>query len=214
MKISLFEQVQVQSIFGFDLNIIVVLFSDEPDRFRWFRLRPGIVQSEYVRVRRRFIDFRRARFGNSLRDFRLYRFNFRDDWCWWWLGGRRRRTLFVSVALGQTFEVFNTSGFNGGTDEFVLALKSFGEDERVETRIDQIVIVRTLARQNRAADIDERQDQWCVESFIFRLDVVHHAVKFYVSVEAGDHNDYGKVTFAKWVKVALRIAGGSSPIEQ
>ena len=99
---------------------------------------------------------------------------------------------FVLVKEHPALEVFDAPGFDGGADELVLALEAFGEDERVEARVDEVLIRRTLARQNRSAHVDERQDQRRVESFVFRLDVVHDAVKLYIRVEASDHSDFRK----------------------
>jgi hypothetical protein len=70
----------------------------------------------------------------------------------------------------------------------MLALESFSEDLVAKTSGDQIFVWRTLAGQNGPARIDERKYHGRVETFVFSLHMVDHAIMFYVRVESGYHN--------------------------
>src|SRR5205085_4119875 len=99
--------------------------------------------------------------------------------------------LWHGLALLQALEVFDAPGVNSGADQFMLPLQPLGEHLRVVACCDQIVIRRALAGEDRAADIDERQNDGRGQSFIFGLNVINRPVMFDVCVESGNHGGIG-----------------------
>ena len=86
--------------------------------------------------------------------------------------------------LAQTFQVLDTSGAHSCANEFMLTLKTPGQDFFIETVNDQIIIGRPLARQDCSIHINEREDNGMFHSLIFGLDVVNNPVEFNIRVVA------------------------------
>ena len=71
----------------------------------------------------------------------------------------------------------------------MLTLQALGQDFLVVARRDEVVIGRALAREDRAADVDEREDERRVKPLVLGLHVVGDALELYVCVESGDHEN-------------------------
>jgi hypothetical protein len=109
-------------------------------------------------------------------------------------GLRRRGRLRARVATAHPLEVFDAPGGDGGADQLVLPLQTLGEERLIEARRDEIGVGRALAREDRAADVDEREDEGRLQPLVFRLDVVDRPVVLDVCVEACDHVNFVGVT--------------------
>jgi hypothetical protein len=78
---------------------------------------------------------------------------------------------------------------NGRANQFVLTLESGGQHGFVKAARHQIIVRRTLTRQDRASGINQRQNYRRVQAFIFGLHVIDDSVEFDVSVVTGNHFD-------------------------
>jgi hypothetical protein len=52
---------------------------------------------------------------------------------------------------------------------------------------DQIFIRRPLAGENGAADVNERENERCLEPLVFSLNMIDNALMLDVGVESGNH---------------------------
>ena len=69
----------------------------------------------------------------------------------------------------------------------MLPLESFGQDFITETLCNQIFVGCALAREDRAANVNERENYWCVKSFVFCLHMIDDTIMFDVGIESGNH---------------------------
>jgi hypothetical protein len=73
----------------------------------------------------------------------------------------------------------------------MLPLESFGQDFITETLCNQIFVGCTLAREDCATNINERENYWCVESLVFCLHMIDNTTMFDVGIESGNHLSKG-----------------------
>ena len=69
----------------------------------------------------------------------------------------------------------------------MLSGKSCGENIFVKSLLEKIVVGQPLAREYSPAIIDQGQYDGLRQTFVFGLDMVSHALEFYVCIVAGDH---------------------------
>ena len=69
----------------------------------------------------------------------------------------------------------------------MLSGKSCGQNIFVKSLLEKIVIGQPLAREDSPAIIDQGQYDGLRQTFVFGLDMVSHALEFYVCIVAGDH---------------------------
>jgi hypothetical protein len=72
-------------------------------------------------------------------------------------------------------------------NQLVLALQTVGQDLLIETGSNQIVVRRALAPQNCAANVNQRQNDRRLQTFVLGLDVIDNAVVLNVCVVSSDH---------------------------
>jgi hypothetical protein len=68
-----------------------------------------------------------------------------------------------------------------------LPLQTLSQNFFVEAFGDEVFVGRALARDDRAADVDEREDEGRVEPLVLGLDVISDALVGDVGVESCDH---------------------------
>lgn len=73
-----------------------------------------------------------------------------------------------------------------GADQFMLARQSSGQNTLVKTLCDKIVIRGALAGQNGAAGVHKGKNEGCLQTFVFRLDVIDDATVFDICIVASN----------------------------
>ena len=87
----------------------------------------------------------------------------------------------------------------------MLPLESFGQDFITETLGNQIFVGCTLTREDCAANVNKRENYWCVESLVFGLDMIDNTIMFDVGIESGNHLSKGPTVLDSVQKTSILV---------